>query len=412
MGRVGGGAAVSMVIAWLASGCGTEPATLGDSTALPNDTATSQVDAATQAFVGFLDIHGRATDPAVRDLYYAYYDRDTEVPWFISTMISAEAVRFFLRLNRPADAARTAQALLAWQHDGAGDLGERLAGAFPSEVTQTNSGAYVANYLYDSGDNLAVMDALLEMYETTGDAQYLEAAHTTGRWLRDVMSHGERYSVWSEPHHVPMKAVTDQGAFDNRIAVGRLLFWLPVLTRLAAHTGDISFADLANTSYAFLAQGQTASGAYYDHYDPGYPAQAFNVANFHAYADPNLVVADDSLRAALGIAQNDAYAANLFWNWLAHDVPGISGYLDLRTGQAPAADIATPSYDVISTMLLQQLATKLGQAAPDANAFLQAAQHANGGFAWGLDPTTQQPLDNTQSTLTGFWVLADMLTPR
>ncbi|MEZ4368127.1 MAG: hypothetical protein R2939_17880 [Kofleriaceae bacterium] len=213
--------------------------------------------------------------------------------------------------------------------------------------------------MYDSGDNLAVIEALLDLEAATGEPRFLEAARRTGAWLRDVMAHGEEVGVWAQPMGAPMKAVTVDGNFDNRIAVGRLWFWLPTLDRLAARTDEPGLAALADSTRALLAQAQTTKGGYPDHYDPGYPAVAFDPSRFAAYTSDGAVVADDSLRAALGavVADDDVAAGQR--QWLPDDGPGLSGYLDLADGSAVSPG-HEPSHDLVSTSLRAALARRPG----------------------------------------------------
>jgi hypothetical protein len=349
----------------------------------------------------------RATEPGVEHLYYAYYDAAEDRPWFLSTMISAEVLRYSLQRGQLDEAVAIGDALLAWQHLGEGPAGERLSGAFPSEIERTDVGRWRARYLYDSSDNMAVLQGLMELYETTGSPRHLRAARRVGGWLRDVMAHGERFGVWVDPLGAPMRAVTESGDFDNRISVGRTLFWLPALERLSALSGDQTFAELAFHTRALLLQGQLANGGFADHYDPGYPAQVFSLENFKSYGNNGSVVADDSIRAAIAAKRaGDAVAASRFIGWLDAERGRVAGYLSLESGAAEFPEGNREYYDVISSALYRELVD--AQETSEALEFVAGVQDGNGGWFWGQDAESGSQVDSNQSTLTGLWALVDL----
>jgi hypothetical protein len=225
------------------------------------------------------------------------------------------------------------------------------------------------------------------------------------------MAHGEKFGVWQSRLGAPMKSVTDAGDFDNRIAVGRTLFWLPALERLSKLTGDSSFAALAADARALCTLGQQPGGGYADHYDPGWPPKPFEQFRFSAYQADGAVVADDSLRAAIAaVRSGDRAAAERFADWLSRDDGRIAGYLTLTDGTPHFPAGNREYHDVFSSALYVALASDLGLAdAAAAKAFLARTQSDNGGWYWGRDAETGAPVDSTQSTLTGVWALVSSL---
>jgi hypothetical protein len=374
---------------------------------------TIQMNARVLKFVGWLDRSVRASEASVANLYYAYYDAAKRRPWFLSPMVSADVLRFFLQVGDVARAAAIGDAILHWQNTGEGVGGERVAGAFPSELDQ-DKGVWVAKPYYDSHDNLVIIEALLDLAAATAQPRYLQAAVRAGAWLRDVMAHGERYGVWVEAHGAPMKFVTASGDFDNRIAVGRTLLWLPTLHRLAAAAQDDSFVALAESTRAFLLRGQDANGGFADHYDPGYPAQPFDAARFRPYGPDGSVVADDSIRAALGaLLGGDKDAAERFTRWLPRAEGRIPGYLGLDTGKPRFTSRDRVYHDVMSTALYERLAQRLDLTSDVASArtFLEGTQGDDGSWFWGVDAEMNRPVNSDQATLIGLWAFAD-LCPR
>ena len=364
---------------------------------------------ANPAFVKWLDLV-KETDPQIGELYYAYYDTSKSSPWFLSTAVSAQVLEYMLATGDTARAEVIADSLLGWQYDGTSAIAARVRGAFPSEIERNAStGEFEAEYLYDTDDNLVICEALLELYDATHQQRYLTAATGIGTWIRDVMVHGETYGVLVTSLGAPMRSVTDQGNFDNTIPVGATLIGLPTLKRLSARTGDASFAKVASSAFAFLRQGQEADGAIDDHYDPGYPAQPFSQSRFVAY-EPGAVVADDSIRGAIGLYEGGATAqVGAFLGWLKRGDGGIPGYLDLTNGGGFFPSDTTPYFDVVSSGLYAALATRVANGeATAAQAFENGKQAANGGWFWGAREDNGAQIDSNQATITGLAALMDL----
>jgi hypothetical protein len=210
-----------------------------------------------------------------------------------------------------------------------------------------------------------------------------------------------------------MKAATDAGAFDNRIAVGRLAFWTPTLRRLGRRLDDPTFAALADRTVAFLVPAQVASGGIADHYDPGYPAVPYDPTRFRAFTPDGAVVADDSLRAALGAVVTGADSMDLhrFLSWLPDDHGGIPGYLGLADGERRTSPGTPPYDDLIATALLAALRRRSGlPVSPAGQALLERTQDADGSWPWGWFMDAEAPVDATHATMTSIWAVID-LTP-
>ena len=366
---------------------------------------------AEQRFGMWMEGSVRARSAGVDGLYYAYYDTDTSTPTHLSPMISAEVLRYRLGLGEIAAAREIGEALLPWQAQISADTRRsRNAGAYPSEIAAREDGSFEARYLYDSYDSLAVAEALLDLFDATSDVRYLKSAERVGSWIRDVMSQGDTFALWLSNLDAPMKAVTDAGDFDNRIAVGRTLFFLPTLHRLSERTGDESYAALASRAATWLLDAQTPSGAFYDHYDPGYPPVAFDPDRFAPFGSDGSVVADDSLRAGLAAWQlGYTDAADSLADWVPDASGGVPGYLSLANGgeHFPGANI--PYHDVISSSLHAALIERNGGDASEAREFVLGLQDADGGWHWGWTVDAPEVVGTLQSTLTGLWAFVDLL---
>lgn len=352
----------------------------------------------------WLEQHAAVKSGSAAGLYHAYYSTDRGKPGFISPMISAQVARYYLQLGFPLKAINTGRALLGWQHMGDSTSGDRLLGAFPCEI-EPHGEDFRARYRYDSNDTLAVMALMLDLHEHTGEERFLHSARLAGNWLRDVMVHGERYGVWTQDHGAPMKTVTDSGDFDNRIPVGRSLFWLPTLRRLSELTGDSSFAGVADRATDFLLGGASESGGYYDNYDPGWPPKPYSVLHFATYLPQGSVVADDSLRAAIAAERMELLDSQHFLRWLPHKNGAVPGYINLDTG---AMDPDNIYYDLFSSALLRDFLRGAGLDATAAASFVADRQSENGGWYWGYTIEGDQPVDDVQSTLTGIWAVSSL----
>jgi hypothetical protein len=376
-----------------------------------DDTTTTKSAAEMTAGVAeWLDLRATASDATARGLVHYFVNTSTGRAEDLSTLATAKSILFHLQRNRIDSARANGLALIAVQQLAQAGAAARSYGAFPSAVA-VNAGHVVSNGFHYAGDNLVAIAALVALGRKTGDARFVAAARLAGRWIVDVMTQGTRFGVWAEDHGAPMNFVDAAGNFDNRIMTGVNALWLKSLAALADATGDQSFRATMKRAWAFLAKSQTAVGAYLDHYDPGYPAVAYDAARWRTFGIDGSVVADNSIRTALGaLGQGDVAGARRFLAWLAPTAGGVYGYLDGATGHAKFVAGDAPYYDVVASGLLRSLAERLGETriATLARDFLATTQSQNGGFIWGRVAATLQPIENREAALTGLWAVADI----
>ena len=329
---------------------------------------------------------------------------------FLSPMVSAKCILFWLEEGQTQRAARIGEALLYWQSKVARQAHPHAAGALPSEIVM-EGGAWTGGERFYSGDNLVVLEAMLSLYERTRRPEFLDGARTIAGWLKDVMGHGEKYGAWLEPHFAPMQFVNADGSFDNRIFTNTPFLWIGALRRFGEITTDSTYIEHYLLARAFFLQGQSPQGVWYDHYDPGYPPQSYRAANWEWYGAGGVVVADNAARAALGALRVGARdQAERFADWLRPKDGAVFAYLDADTGDSRFAPSDGPYYDIVVSGLWRILARELGRdkAAMAANRFLARTQSAGGGWYWGLRKRHLQPVQKSEAVLTGLWAVSDM----
>jgi|GEM_PF-2051398 len=326
---------------------------------------------------------------------------------FLSPMVSAKCVMFWLHIGRPDRAFETGHRLLAWQRALSSPTCPRTSGALPSEIIRRD-GSWHAGTRFYSGDNLVVLEAFIRLFQQTGRGEFYEGALASATWIRDVMCHGENYGVWSEPHGAPMHFVTAGGAFDNTIYTGVEFMWLYALRHFAEISGDSSYVDQFNVAKQFLLRGQSAYGVWFDRYDPGYPPRPYNPGYWLWYGPRGQYVADNALRAAIGALRAGApEQAGRFADAFRIDRGAVPAYYNATTGKPQFANGDGMYYDVVSSGLWVELVTGLERwgDARGAQRFLVRTQNRNGGWYWGLWRSGLRPVQRSEAVLTGIWAV-------
>jgi hypothetical protein len=360
-------------------------------------------------FVAWLESKGTAVATGISPLVYYYVGAKDGRPEQIHPMVSAKAILFNLQLGNVARATAMGHALLRWQQRDAGGVAFRSWGAFPSAIREEPAGKWVHSAAYYAGDNLVVLEALLALFAATRDRLFLESAIGVGTWVCDVMCRGVGHGVWAEDYGAPMEVVRLDGAFGNKIPAHVPMLWIASLGRLARLTGEKGYGAQLEKAAAFYLRGQANNGAFYDHYDPGYPAVAYNRARWMPYS-PGKIIGDNVLRSALGACRlGDVVAARRVFAWLKPEAGAVAAYLNIETGGAGFLPTDAVYYDVVCSGLYRSLCQWLGErkAAEEAVRFAAARQDADGGFTWGVRKDAFASVDGKQATLTGLWSVAD-----
>lgn len=366
---------------------------------------------AAERFLDWLRKVGISRERPVRNLVYNFFDPHTGKGSWIFPMVTAKTVLWLLELGHVEEASAIADSLLRWQQVSREKALARCYGAFPSRIDKLGADWKAGDRFYP-GDNLVVLEALVALYGKTKNEEYLNSAIGVGTWLVTVMCAGVKHGVWKEDHGAPMFYVTQSGDLSNQIHVNAESLWIGALRRLGAATGEKAYSAQAERAEKFFRRAQHVSGAYYDHYDPGWPPVAYDASRWRLYA-PGQLIADNSLRAALGAcAMGDLGSAGSFYRWLKTVDGAVPAYLNAQTGGSGFEPGQPIYYDVVASGLYRSLCQRIGEKAQAerAVAFLQKVQDPNGGFYWGCKAKDFTPLTSEQAPMTGLWAVADLST--
>lgn len=346
--------------------------------------------------------YGISTDPETENLAYYYFDTEKGVGEIPSSAVTALAILHYLETGDIFEAEDLGRALFRCRAPS--ESLELIAGAFSHALVQEGE-SWVPSDHYYSGENLLILEALLALYEKTGDPSYLQASVDIGDWLLRVPCQAHAFGALSEDLGAPIHFVTADGAFENTIRPHLLLLWLPALERLTQVTGRGEYEAAMERALAFLDGGISGNGFVFSVYDPGYPPRPFDQENWR-WHQGNKIITDELLLSAMGLLRNNRTEEA---RWILRRVRNISGgvyaYLDPSDGGAKFVGEGSRYYDVVASCLVEKLALALGEdtRARDAAAFLRITQSSNGGWYWGLASENLQPVEPRQATLINLW---------
>ncbi len=362
-----------------------------------------------ERFYRWFDRHAVVSEGTAKGLIWNFYEPSRKLGTWVYPMLSAKAVLWFIKRGDVNRARVFAEALLPWQQMKQDGPLARSYGAFPSKLEQSGD-VFTAGTAYYAGDNLVVVEALSRLYQLTKDFRYLNAAIGTGSWLVEVMSQGHKYGVWSEDLGAPMFLVTAKGDFVNHVHCQVEALWIRSLELLGGLTGEAAYTRQAAKAYEFYRKGQLPSGAYWDHYDPGYPPKPYNASNWKPYS-PGKVISDNVLRAALGACRmDDIDSARKFYSWLKPENGAVPAYLNVESGSSGFVTVDDIYYDVVSCGLLRSLQQWLGKSAATKIPiqYLKNVQAKDGGWYWGWKREAGEPVTKEQAAIVGMWATADL----
>jgi hypothetical protein len=354
--------------------------------------------------------YGFAQDRSVRNLVYNFYNSEKKIGTWIYPMLSAKTMLWLLGRKRVADAVAIFDTMLRWQQIHRHDAWEKSFGAFPSAIDRDAKGVWRAGDRFYSSDNLVILDAFLALYKQTKAREVLNAAVGIGTWLCNVMCQGHKSGIWAEDHGAPMWFVTARGDFSNSVYNNVDVLWISALYKLGKVTGECSYCRQAEKAYSFYRLGQAPKGAFYDHYEPGWPPEKYSPKRWLTYQGRQ-VIADNVLRSALGACRwGDIKMARKAMEWMHVDGGGIPAYLDVETGKHGFLTDDDVYFDVTSSALYRSLCIWLGNKSggKDVLAFLQRTQEANGGWYWGLFRKNLKPVRPEMCPMPGLWATADL----
>ena len=305
--------------------------------------------------------------------------------------------------KEPGVARKLGNGLIALQASSSGN--RRCSGGVPSIANDDSR-------LYYASDALACAEAQIALYRATHRDRYLVSARRFIAFVRS-MSDGVGAGMFVENVGLPMQFVSWAGDYQNDVVLdGVLLFWHALLS-FAKLAGDSAARDLYERGRRFvLAKVQAPSGAFYDHYDPGYPPLPYADSRWRFYkTEPDgrrIAVGDSMLMAALGVQRLGGEAmVERFFRFLQPTNGAVYAYVDAATGGPGFAAGDKPYFDIVDSALYGVLLHRAGSADEEQIAALRAvvkrARTKDGGYRWGrhVDGTWVQ--DEAEALVTGFW---------
>jgi hypothetical protein len=331
--------------------------------------------------------------------YFRYGPHESEE----SPLATAYAI-MLLNDDRPEAADRLADGLARLQDRYASN--DYVGGGVPSIA---NDGSE----LFYSSDALAATKALMTAYRRSGNVEHLRAA---GGFVEFVqrMADGERQGFLVRNLGFPMQYATPGGAFQNWLVpnVG-MLFW-DALLDYAQATNDTATSKLFEQGRAFLLSSvQAPNGAFYDHYEPGYPPKGYNADRWRWFKieedGRRIGIGDNMMMSALGAQRlGDQSAVDRFLQWAKPISGAFYAYIDVDTGGSGFQVGDKPYFDVVCSGMYYDLLANSGRLTAQVEGSLERvftlSSSSDGGYRWGLRDNGGWVQGSAEALVTGYWV--------
>jgi hypothetical protein len=305
------------------------------------------------------------------------------------------------------------------------DVSDRLAGGLMRLQEQYASRRHVGggvpsianddSRLFYASDALAATKALITVYVRTGDRAHLSSAAGFVEFVCRMVD-GESGGFLVRNLDFPMQYVTPQGVYQNWLVPNvAMLFW-DALGDYAAAASDAAVAKLFERGRTFLLSSvQAPNGAYYDHYDPGYPPRGYSPDRWHWFKierdGRRIGIGDTMMMSAMGARRlGDADGVERFLQW-ARPVDGaFYAYIDVQTGGSGFQAGDLPYFDVVSSAMYSMLGAGTGRLDDATRGALdricERCAGDDGGYRWGLhadgDGWVQE---SAEALVTGYWIV-------
>jgi hypothetical protein len=266
--------------------------------------------------------------------------------------------------------------------------------------------------LFYSSDALAATKAIMETCKLRPNPARLQIAGGFVEFVKRMVD-GERAGMLVDNLDFPMQYVTPNGQYQNLLVPNvAMLFW-DALHDYAQASGDDSAAKLFERGQAFLLRAQAANGAYYDHYDPGYPPHGYSSQRWRWYKieqdGRRIGIGDNMMMSALGAQRmGQKGAADAFLRWAKPKDGAFYAYIDVDTGGSGFRAGSAPYYDVVSSGMYYELLAKAGSLDSATRRSLERVfalvAAPDGGYRWGIQVDGGAVQDSAEALVTGYWI--------
>jgi hypothetical protein len=291
----------------------------------------------------------------------------------------------------------------------------RLQHAYASNRYVSGGVPSVANDsapLFYSSDALAATKAIMEVYKLRPDPTRLRIASGFVEFVKRMVD-GERVGMLVDNLDFPMQYVTPNGQYQNLLVPNvAMLFW-DALRDFTQASGDASAAKLFDLGQAFLLRAQAANGAYYDHYDPGYPPKGYSSQRWRWYKieqdGRKIGIGDNMMMSALGAQRmGQKSAADAFLRWAKPKDGAFYAYIDVDTGGSGFRAGSEPYYDVVCSGMYYNLLVTAGRLDSETRRSLERVftlvAAPDGGYRWGIQVNGGAVQDSAEALVTGYWI--------
>jgi hypothetical protein len=351
--------------------------------------------------------------------------------WILDYQITPNDLCRYYRFGpheAPESPLATAYAILLL-NDSHPDVADRLAAGLERLQQRYASNHHVGggvpsvandpSELFYSSDALIAMKAMMTVYQRTRDAAHLKSAAGFANFVHRLVD-GERGGFLLENLDFPMQFASPDGSVQNWLVPNvSMLFW-DALSDYAEAANDAATKGLFERGKAFLLNSaQSENGAFYDHYDPGYPPRAYNPERWRWYKiekdGRRIGIGDNMMMSALG-AQRMGATRNVdaFMQWASKAVAASKqrgafyAYFDVDTGGMGFRQGGEQYYDVVSSAMYHQLLANAGQLTDEMTAALEEvfteAAASDGGYHWGVTLDKQFVQGSAEALVTGYWI--------
>lgn len=330
------------------------------------------------------------------------YYMDKGVAHFLSPLATAKTAIWAAKLGQLpllkqcAKALVKAQQQLAKQH-------AHLAGALASSYQKKPNGLEAGQYVY-ACEQLVVIYAWLEAAEQLKDSSWVKYAQQNAKFLQKTFFNGKALGIWSQAYPIPFNYLTTANAYENTMRNGVEFLWIVALERLYQATGEPQWHQMYQDALGFYLQSQANNGLWFDTFYPDKKQWAW-------FAKDN-VVADNMLRCAIAakLNQHDSQVHTFLSLIEPQKHYYLAGYLSTRNGKSGFIVNDPPYFDIVSTALLRNLYSLLGQSAQaeQCQRALVGLKPKQGGYYWGRYMQSLKPVADEKAVITTLWASANL----